>query len=185
MRRAGTPREPESGFTLIELMVVVLILGVLMAIAIPTFLNLTSGASTTAVESTMTNLLTTENRAYVTGSSYLSTGPDLQALEPNLPMGNPALTAKNVVYAAAPPTPTGWSGFDNRSVAMSGSDGTKCWYIYQGAAPESSGTVPAGTYYATGGPDSTGYCSTAVPPTAGPTPGNAARGTPLRWYTSF
>ena len=46
-RPAGTEStEPgdESGFTLIELMVVLLIMAILLAIAIPTFLSVTNGA---------------------------------------------------------------------------------------------------------------------------------------------
>jgi type IV pilus assembly protein PilA len=47
-------KESDEGFTLIELMVVVLILGILMAIAIPTFLSLTGSAKTNAAESDLT-----------------------------------------------------------------------------------------------------------------------------------
>jgi len=37
MRRAGTTRQKEAGFTLVELMVVMLIIGVLMLVAVPKF----------------------------------------------------------------------------------------------------------------------------------------------------
>ena len=46
--------ESETGFTLVELMVVVLIIGLLMAIAIPTFLSLTGSAKTNGAEANLT-----------------------------------------------------------------------------------------------------------------------------------
>jgi prepilin-type N-terminal cleavage/methylation domain-containing protein len=48
----------ESGFTLIELMVVLLIIAILLAIAIPTFLTVSGGARDRAAQSNATNALT-------------------------------------------------------------------------------------------------------------------------------
>ena len=45
----------EEGFTLIELMVVLLIIAILLAIAIPTFLGVTNSASDRAAQSNLTN----------------------------------------------------------------------------------------------------------------------------------
>ena len=44
-------RQDETGFTLIELMVVVLIMGILMAIAIPTFLSTQGSANDASAKS--------------------------------------------------------------------------------------------------------------------------------------
>ena len=61
MRRALEERrstlEPEAGFTLIELMVVLLILAILLAIAIPLFLGLIGGAGDRSAQSDATNAL--------------------------------------------------------------------------------------------------------------------------------
>ncbi len=48
----------ESGFTLIELMVVLLILAILLAIAIPTFLGVTGGANDRSAQSNLNTALT-------------------------------------------------------------------------------------------------------------------------------
>src|SRR5580658_9600628 len=48
----------EAGFTLIELMVVLLIIAILLAIAIPTFLGVTGSANDRAAQSNLTNGLT-------------------------------------------------------------------------------------------------------------------------------
>jgi type IV pilus assembly protein PilA len=58
-------RRKDEGFTVLELLIVVLILGILMAIAIPTFGSLTSGAKTNSAEADLTAAAEDEN-AYLT-----------------------------------------------------------------------------------------------------------------------
>lgn len=63
----------EAGFTLIELMVVLVIMGILMAIAIPTFLGVTSTANDTSTQSNLTNIITSAKAIYAQGDTYPKT----------------------------------------------------------------------------------------------------------------
>jgi type IV pilus assembly protein PilA len=67
----------EAGFTLIELMVVLLIIAILLAIAIPTFLGVTSSANDRAAQSNLTNGLTEASSQYQAyGQTYSFAGTD-------------------------------------------------------------------------------------------------------------
>ncbi|MGI9610051.1 MAG: prepilin-type N-terminal cleavage/methylation domain-containing protein [Acidimicrobiia bacterium] len=74
----------DRGFTLVELMIVVLIIAILIAIAIPTFLGQKSSAEDSAAKSDLRNALTTE-KAYFAGAEAFTADLDLLSdLEPSL-----------------------------------------------------------------------------------------------------
>ena len=74
----------DEGFTLIELMVVVLIIAILVAIAIPTFLGQRKNAQDSAAKSNVRNALATEKAYFSVNQVFTATTADLAAIEPNL-----------------------------------------------------------------------------------------------------
>ena len=78
-------RDREQGFTLIELMVVVLIIAILIAIAIPTFLGARERAQDKAAQSSLRNGLTAAKVIYTDGEDFAdATTTALLAVEPSL-----------------------------------------------------------------------------------------------------
>ena len=100
MRRWGDDRS-DGGFSLIELMVVVLIIAILIAIAIPTFLGARQRAQDRAAQSNVRNAFTAEKTFYTDGQAYTETPASLAAVEPSLNYTNAAASMSasgNVIY---------------------------------------------------------------------------------------
>ena len=88
--RKRLAHDDERGFTLIELMVVVLIIAILIAIAIPTFLGARDRAQDRSAQSNARNALTAAKTVYSDNQSYLV--PDLAGLLTALESAAPELT---------------------------------------------------------------------------------------------
>ncbi|MBI4729862.1 MAG: prepilin-type N-terminal cleavage/methylation domain-containing protein [Acidobacteria bacterium] len=100
-------RNRDEGFTLIELMVVVLIIAILIAIAVPTFLGARKKAQDRAAQANIRNAFTAEKTFYTDTEAYsvdVATGGDLVSIEPSLTWaagtGPPTVTTGNTVLVA-------------------------------------------------------------------------------------
>ena len=142
----------ERGFTLIELMVVVLIIAILIAIAIPTFLGARQRAQDRAAQSNARNALTAEKTFFTDGQVYTEAAADMTAIEPSLSYTNDAASMSatgSVVYIKVYGTPAS-------TVVVGAQSGSgKCFWLrdttaapgtqYLSTNTPCSGTVPDGT----------------------------------------
>ena len=118
----------DEGFTLIELMVVVLIIAILLAIAIPTFLGARERANDRAAQSSLRNAVTAAKTIYTDTQNYTTASDGaLSAVEPSLTFAPAATASTTFKTVSVTGSTTAWAG-----AAMSKSG--KCFYIVDSAA---------------------------------------------------
>ena len=99
LRKRVDRDEDEKGFTLIELMVVVLIIAILIAIAIPTFLGARERAQDRQAQSNLRNAFAAEKVVYTDDQAYTTNAATLSGIEPSL-----TYAANAVPVASTPKT---------------------------------------------------------------------------------
>ncbi len=143
LQRLWERRRDDEGFTLIELMVVVLIIGILIAIALPTFLGARQRAQDRAAQSDLRNAMAAAKAYYTEGDTYAG-----------LDSGTPLAISS---YETSLDFITGASDLTNQDVSVDvSSDGTQVGFARMSASgtcfwimDDASGS-DAGTYYGTG-----------------------------------
>ncbi len=193
----ATESSEDAGFTLIELMVVLLILAILLAIAIPTFLGVTKSANDRAAQSNLNTALVnaksvfqqnsqsynlTTNATYTTPAAVMVA--TLASAEPNL-----SFSTGTVTSGAAPAQVSVAIASDGNGIILAEqAKGTgNCWFIIDNSVAEaatastpyanlSGAALTSGTAY--GEAKAATSCTAASPPAASTTVAYAESGFP-------
>ncbi len=150
---ASRKEEPEAGFTLIELMVVVLIIAILIAVMIPTFAGAKQRAQDRAAQSSLKNGLTAAKVVFSDRADFtLATTATLVGVEPDLSWVASATASTGPNEMSVNPAST------NYIVIAARSRSGTCFFI---SDDESAASV--GAQFAKAG----GSCSASTAPAAG------------------
>jgi type IV pilus assembly protein PilA len=176
----------EDGFTLIELMVVLLIIAVLLAIAIPTFLGARNRSNARATQENLRNALTSEQVNWTLNQMFAT---NLSGDEPSTAWltSAPTTPGQNGVYATIYAETVSGSSLSTAAASSIQADGVdlvgygkdnNCYAIYQ-----SDNASLDFTAYRQWSPVS-GTCSTPAPPDAAPATGSQASSSGT-WSATF
>jgi type IV pilus assembly protein PilA len=169
--RSTGPSSADAGFTLIELMVVLLILAILLAIAIPTFLGVTKSANDRAAQSNLNTALTNAKATYQSqGQSYFGNAVTTPAqFATALSSAEPSLSFATT-SSATQANISVWVSSDGNGLILAAysKSSNNCWLIFDNpATPTQTTNAPwTGTATASG---VTAATTIVVPSTLGTT----------------
>jgi type IV pilus assembly protein PilA len=149
-RRGGVCLDDDAGFTLIELMVVLLILAILLAIAIPTFLGVTKSANDRAAQSNLNTALVNAKAAFQSNSQSYGIAVGGVTTPANFPTlfaatlgtAQPSLTfsaaSTNAGTSTGQSTISVWVPADGNGIILAAqAKGTQnCWFMVDNAVTE-------------------------------------------------
>ncbi len=162
---ARQEQEKQGGFTLIELMVVVMIIAILVGIAIPAFLGARKRAQDTAAKSNLRNALGTAQTIFTDNQAYQATATMVTSLgteEPSLTFQNDTTVSATAKQISLATSATALGGPLDQIILASHSGSGTCWYYRHVAT---AGLATSGTYYATTGSGTA--CQAGNAPAAG------------------
>lgn len=157
IQRRLTARQGEdkqSGFTLIELMVVVMIIAILVGIAIPAFLGARKRAQDTAVKSNLRNGLATAQTVFTDNQAYGDSAALLASLageEPSLTFVGNGVDSTKAKEISVKTAKIGTSATEDEIVLASASASGKCFFLRHVAtagAEDASSNPISGSYMA-------------------------------------
>jgi type IV pilus assembly protein PilA len=176
----GGEEAAEGGFTLIELMVVLLIIAILLAIAIPTFLGVTNTAGDRAAQSNLTNAITeakalyqvtqayTGSTSYYTSGNFTSQAPEFNwTTGASAGVGAPCATTTTNCVSVLVFAVSSSNDAQGLALAVDSAKTNTCWYAFDvESTPSAQPTGPleagafanAGTYYGKATTIPTGGC---------------------------
>lgn len=137
----ASEEQGDRGFTLIELMVVVLIIAILIAIAIPTFLGAKQRANDRATQADVRNAFTASRVFYNDNLRYPDDASAMSAVEPSLAWTTSTLDASSPKNAIRM-----WvydDAGDNQTIVVAGRSAEgRCFYVR-----DVMGGTGMGTFY--------------------------------------
>lgn len=136
----------EQGFTLIELLVAVAIIGLLAAIAVPTYAEYKIRSFNARALSDLQNVLTSEEAYYVSNETYFDCGTNLGVLcEGNLPgideLSLGVILQVQAVTSPFVPTSLGGGESEPRLVGASCHVEGDSFYQYDSSSPDSPSII--------------------------------------------